>query len=105
MTIEEMLDACDAIKDARDVLKGQVKMVPQQAPDLKVYLAMVSWDGQTSPNLEMTILGITKQSAEDKVRELLDDDGYDTDDTNFRLYLKEVVGPFKAGFVIAKCCY
>jgi len=102
MTIDEMLEACDAITDARQLLnKTKVKIVPQ-SPDLKVYLATIAWVNQPTVKIEMTILGITKQSAGDKVRELLDHDGYDTDDSNFCLFLKEIEGPFKAGFVIAR---
>ena len=111
MTIDEMLEACDAITDARQLLnKTKVKMVPK-SPDLKVYLALISWDGPVPPripsktnppNIEMTILAITKQSAEDKVREILGDDGYAVDDVNFLLHLREIEGPFKAGFVISR---
>ena len=76
MTIDEMWDACQTINEARQLL-NKTKIVPK-SPDLKVYCARASWDGQTSPNIEITILAITKQTAEDKVREILDDGGYDT---------------------------
>lgn len=100
MTIDEMLDACDKINGARNLL-NQTKIVPQQPDDLKVYLATISWVGQPT-KIKMTILGLTQMTAGDKVREILADDGYDTDDVNFRLFLKEIEGPFKAGFVISR---
>lgn len=95
-------------------LKGihdAAQKLSQQHEDLKVYLALISWDGPARPRIpsktnppriEMTILAITKQSAEDKVREILGDDGYSIDDVNFLLHIREITGPFKAGFVIAR---
>ena len=80
--------------------------------ELKVYLALISWDGgfappripskTNPPNIEMTILALTMMSAGDKVREILGDDGYAVDDVNFLLHLREIEGPFKAGFVISR---
>lgn len=74
-----------------------------QEEALNVYLVLVSFDGPDDmpiPKIEITILHTAYQSAGVEVTKILKDQGYPTHGMN--ITVKEIHGPFEAGYVIAR---
>lgn len=67
--------------------------------ELKLFLALIQFRSQH--DIEMTILHTDQQTAQLEVIDILEQDGYKMGDT-LNLVVKEIDGPFQAGFVISR---
>lgn len=70
---------------------------------LKLFQALISFNGPDDgpiPNIEITLLDTNERAAGWTVTNILEKDGYDI--TEMELHIKEIKGPFEAGYVISR---